>query len=227
MRLQIPYGKIAFLTIDVDDRQALSESYNLLDILDRLGVKATFFIVANIVEEDDRLIKELVDRGHEIGSHGYSHNRLDKMSPSNVEASIGKSISVLSKYYDVKSFRAPYMRLPRQALRVLKRYGIEVDSSIGGFNMRRQHPFIEDDILRLPVTYSTWILKLPWRLQSMIHHTPPRIVVFKIIPGKGGSIRYGSEDEPLSKLVINYLARGYRFEQASHAINMLPRITIA
>jgi peptidoglycan/xylan/chitin deacetylase (PgdA/CDA1 family) len=46
-----------------------------LDALDRVGAKATFFAVGEQAEKSPGLLKEAVDRGHEVGVHGYRHNR--------------------------------------------------------------------------------------------------------------------------------------------------------
>src|SRR5256712_11972903 len=45
----------------------------LLDILDEYGVKGTFFVLGWEAERRPRMIEEIAARGHEIGSHGYSH----------------------------------------------------------------------------------------------------------------------------------------------------------
>jgi peptidoglycan/xylan/chitin deacetylase (PgdA/CDA1 family) len=59
-----------YLTFD-DGPSVYTE--DILDILDEYGVKATFFVVG---KEDDRSkerIKEIVNRGHTLGMHSYSH----------------------------------------------------------------------------------------------------------------------------------------------------------
>lgn len=45
----------------------------ILDMLDRLGVKATFFVPAINAEKYPALISEISRRGHELGYHGYRH----------------------------------------------------------------------------------------------------------------------------------------------------------
>ena len=46
----------------------------ILDILDEYGVKATFFVCGKEDETSLALYKEIVDRGHTLGMHSYSHN---------------------------------------------------------------------------------------------------------------------------------------------------------
>lgn len=59
-----------YLTFD-DGPSSYTEQ--ILDILDKYGVKATFFVIGKEDEESLRLYKEIVDRGHTLGMHSYSH----------------------------------------------------------------------------------------------------------------------------------------------------------
>lgn len=47
----------------------------ILDILDKYGVKATFFVLGKLAEKYKDIVKEIFKRGHLIGNHGYSHSR--------------------------------------------------------------------------------------------------------------------------------------------------------
>ena len=62
-------GKIVYLTFD-DGPNAYTQ--NILNILNRYNVKATFF-VTNQFPNNQNLIKEMYDNGHSIGIHTYSH----------------------------------------------------------------------------------------------------------------------------------------------------------
>ena len=66
-----PKEKVAYLTFD-DGPSNLT--LPLLDVLDRYGVKATFFLVGKTGEEDRKAMREIVQRGHAIGVHSYSHD---------------------------------------------------------------------------------------------------------------------------------------------------------
>jgi len=50
-----------------------SNTMAILDILDQYGVKATFFVLGKEDEKSKELLKEIVNRGHSIGMHSYSH----------------------------------------------------------------------------------------------------------------------------------------------------------
>ena len=52
----------------------------ILDALDKAKVKTTFFVGGSWVKDNPEKLKEIIARGHEIGSHGYSHKDHDKLS---------------------------------------------------------------------------------------------------------------------------------------------------
>ena len=67
--------KVAYLTFD--DGPSTENTQNILDILNKYGIKATFFVTGVSIEHNDeskRLLKEIVQSGNAIGNHTYSHN---------------------------------------------------------------------------------------------------------------------------------------------------------
>ena len=61
--------KIAYITIDDGPTRAITPG--MLDVLEHYGVKATFFVLPHNGVED--LYRRIIDEGHEIGNHSYSH----------------------------------------------------------------------------------------------------------------------------------------------------------
>lgn len=70
-------SKRVALTFD-DGPDDLTERY--LDVLDELGVPATFFVVGQNAEHHPELMREYVRRGHQVCGHGYDHTRFSKLS---------------------------------------------------------------------------------------------------------------------------------------------------
>jgi len=56
----------------------------LLDVLDRHGVKTTMFILGGWAETYPGWVQELARRGHELGNHTYSHSNLKQMTADEV-----------------------------------------------------------------------------------------------------------------------------------------------
>ena len=100
-------GKQIALTFD--DGPHPSQTQRILDILDRYGVKATFFMIGVNVENYPEAAKEVVQRGHEIGNHTYSHSHLNHMGVGSLSAELEKCEDALEKIceYRPRLFRPP------------------------------------------------------------------------------------------------------------------------
>lgn len=62
--------KIAYITID--DGPSRNTTTNILDTLNKYGIKATFFVLPKDKMND--IYKRIIDEGHVIGNHSYSHD---------------------------------------------------------------------------------------------------------------------------------------------------------
>ncbi len=125
----------------------------ILTLLDEAGLKATFFCLGWVAEKYPEVIKEIDNRGFEIGSHTYMHQLLYDQSRAEFGEDLKASIQVLEDITGkkVKSFRAPGFSLTSDALWVfdeLIKHGIEYDSSI--FPARRSHGGISSFSERTP-----------------------------------------------------------------------------
>lgn len=65
-------GKVAYLTFD--DGPTGNITPQILDILDRYNVKATFFMIGYLAERSPEIVSRIYTDGHAIGNHTYSHN---------------------------------------------------------------------------------------------------------------------------------------------------------
>ncbi len=66
-----PQEKAVYLTFD--DGPIPEATPIILDILDRYGVKATFFMVGDNVRKYPHLMQEIEERGHRLGNHTFNH----------------------------------------------------------------------------------------------------------------------------------------------------------
>ncbi len=73
--------KVVYLTFD--DGPASENTPAVLDILQRHGIKATFFIVGNQAERYPDIVRRLYQEGHAIGNHSYNHVYRDLYQSSN------------------------------------------------------------------------------------------------------------------------------------------------
>jgi polysaccharide deacetylase family protein (PEP-CTERM system associated) len=144
-----------YLTIDVEDYFQVSafekkiqpedwlqyesrvnkNTLNILDILDKHHTKATFFIVGWIAEKHPELVRQINDRGHEIGCHSYKHQRIHTLSRESFKEDTRKSKQILEEIsgQEVTGYRAPTYSITRDtlwALDILAELGFKYDSSI-------------------------------------------------------------------------------------------------
>ena len=107
----------------------------ILKVLSDFDARATFFVLGWIAERHPDVIRSIAERGHEIGSHGYSHELIYNMSPDEFREDLNKSIDILEGILgeSVRSYRAPCFSITGKslwALDILLESGIRYDSSI-------------------------------------------------------------------------------------------------
>jgi polysaccharide deacetylase family protein (PEP-CTERM system associated) len=110
-------------------------THRILDIFDENGFKATFFVLGWIAERHPELIREISNRGHEVASHGYSHDLIYRQTPEIFRDETSRSKQVLEDIVGlpVKGYRAASYSITRQslwALDILCDLGFVYDSSI-------------------------------------------------------------------------------------------------
>ncbi|MEW5766919.1 MAG: polysaccharide deacetylase family protein [bacterium] len=106
-----------------------------LDLLDRLGVKATFFVIGKDVQEGDNheIIREIIQAGHKIGNHTWSHQYgLTRLSSAAIREEIEQAHLVLKEVTGtpISGFRAPGYNINSDIVVSLKGLGYIYDSSI-------------------------------------------------------------------------------------------------
>ena len=109
--------------------------FRILKILDEKKVKATFFVLGWIAGYYPELVKEIDQRGHEIGTHGLSHSLLTELTPEKFGKELKTSIQLIEKNTQKKviGHRAPSFSITERtywALDIMAKHGIKYDSSV-------------------------------------------------------------------------------------------------
>ncbi len=122
-----------------DDR-VLPATLPLLDLLAERGVRATFFVVGEVIEAHPVLVQRIVEDGHEIGCHTFTHRPLWELTATEFDEELSRFAQVVEQHLPgvkPRGFRAPTFSLSPDtawALGVLARRGYTYDSSV--FPMR-------------------------------------------------------------------------------------------
>lgn len=124
----------------------------ILDMLDDLGIRGTFFFEGRTAEEIDPSRAE----GHSIGIHGYDHEDLTALEQDALEHVIERSFeAVRDRVGRPTCFRAPYMTADSRVLSTVKSItGISVDSSFYTDADASGSPYQRDGMTEVPVTRS-------------------------------------------------------------------------
>lgn len=125
-------GEAVYLTFD--DGPIPEVTPKVLAILDRYGVKATFFMVGENIDKHPEVFEQVVQAGHAIGNHTYNHMKGWKVSTAEYLANVQKFPK------ETKLFRPPYGRTWVWQRRAVKRLGYEIylwDVLTRDYNPRR------------------------------------------------------------------------------------------
>lgn len=115
-----------FIALTFDDGPHPSHTPRLLDMLRRRNVKATFYVIGELVERYPQIVKRMVLEGHEIGNHTWTHSNLKKLSDNKVrwEFNITRDAIVAATGVQPRTMRPPYGSLStRQREWIFKEYG--------------------------------------------------------------------------------------------------------
>jgi polysaccharide deacetylase family protein (PEP-CTERM system associated) len=123
------------------DQSVVDNTLYTLDLLSKNENKATFFVLGTVAEHYPDIVKEILNQGHEVATHGYSHKLVYNMRPEELEDDLKISLEHLNKAGcdQLLGYRAPYWSITKSslwALEVLQKLGFKYDSSI--FPIRRR-----------------------------------------------------------------------------------------
>lgn len=107
---------------------------HVLDVLDELNLKITFFIVGKDTEseENNKYLRMITQRGHDVGNHSYHHESwLQTYSYEKIEKEIREAEEAIEKVTGQRTigFRGPGFSWSRDLLKVLESRGYKFDAS--------------------------------------------------------------------------------------------------
>jgi len=122
----------------------------LVDLLDRLDLKASFFVPGIVAETNPDLLPGLVARGHEVALHGYMHELVNDISDQQFTEALERSIDLFVAQTGQRpaGFRSPAWEMTPHMLAELDRLNLW-DSSLMGDDV----PYTVQDITEIPVRW--------------------------------------------------------------------------
>jgi peptidoglycan/xylan/chitin deacetylase (PgdA/CDA1 family) len=183
------------LALTFDDGPNDPYTAQLLEVLDRHGVKATFFLLGQFVTERPELARAVAEAAHAIGSHCYTHQNLIFLSPTQLRQQIEKASRAIESATGVrpKLFRPPFGgRRP------------------GTFSMVREYGMVP---VMWRVSCQDWSATSH---ESIVEHAVSRIKGGDVILlHDGGHLRIGTDRSrsvrATDEIVRRYKGEGYKF----------------
>ncbi len=129
----------------------------ILALLAAEGVPATFFLPGWVAERHAETARAIRDAGHEIGHHGYLHERADPDKPDAEREAFARGLEALRTVLGVRpsGFRAPGWDLTPITLDLLREHGFTYSSNLMDDVFPYVHPGPGRPIVELPVQ---WLL---------------------------------------------------------------------
>lgn len=124
----------------------------MVAMLDRLGLRGSFFVPGIVAEENPDLLPGLLDRGHEIALHGYFHELAGDISDARFTEALERALALFVAQTGQRpaGFRAPAWEMTPHMLAELRRLGLW-DSSLMGHDL----PYVIDGVTEVPVRWET------------------------------------------------------------------------
>jgi polysaccharide deacetylase family protein (PEP-CTERM system associated) len=137
----------------------------ILTILNDCGARATFFTLGWIAERYPRMVRQVVNQGHELASHGFGHQRASDQDETAFYTDIASAKRTLEDIsgVSVRGYRAPSFSIGagnQWAFECIQRAGYDYSSSI--YPIRHDHygmpdaprftHRVRDDLVEVPVT---------------------------------------------------------------------------
>jgi peptidoglycan-N-acetylglucosamine deacetylase len=127
----------------------------ILDLLDAHGIKSTFYVPGHTADHYPGSVSEILERGREVGHHGYLHRGTDGLDAAGQRAELEQGLEALARLgVRPHGYRSPSWELTLETLAFLGEMGFSYESSM----MRDDRPYWVDaggrPLLELPGHWS-------------------------------------------------------------------------
>ena len=116
------------LSISFDAAWGADKTEQIMSVCDDFGVKATFFLVGFWIEKYPEMVKQIYNRGFEIGLHSNTHPDMTKLTRSEMRNELKTNIQLVENLtgYRPKLFRPPYGYYNNNLIEVCEDLGLSV-----------------------------------------------------------------------------------------------------
>ena len=189
------------IALTFDDGPDNKTTPKILDILDQYNVPATFFVVGKNVERHPTIAKRMIDEGHQVANHSWSHLRPTELTDHEYISEVIPVEETLTDYFNSSMhlyYRPPYGLLtPTQIDQIRKKGYLVISWSIDSLD---------------------WAVSNPEKIRDKVIDSvhPGAIVLMHSAGGKDS--RLGTV-KALPEIIDNLAKQGYEFVTVQNLIN--------
>lgn len=131
--------------------------WRVLDLLDKYGLKSTFFVSGVTAERYPESVRAMRDRGHDIAGHAYAHEEMHLFSRAEEKEIIRKTIDAIEKISGARplGWRCPKVLMSENTLELLAESGFVYDSDF----LNEDLPYVlkvgGKELVEIPYTFTT------------------------------------------------------------------------
>lgn len=187
------------VALTFDDGPHKYRTDEILDVLKKYDVKATFFTVGKMAREYPNVIRREIAEGHEIGNHTNTHAKMSKMTQKSLRAELEATEEVL---FEIAEYRPKLFRPPEG-------WCSESIAAIAGE--------MDYNVILWNIDTLDWAHNEPDKICKCVFDgiRPGSIILFHdYVSGKSPTV------EALETIIPELKLRGYRFVTVSELINI-------
>jgi polysaccharide deacetylase family protein (PEP-CTERM system associated) len=125
-------GVVARASWPLRESRVERNTERLLELMHGRDVRCTFFVLGWLAERFPGLVGRIAAAGHEVATHGHSHELVHSLSPQAFREDVRRSVGLLEDATGskVRGYRAPSFSITDWAPAILQELGLEYDSSL-------------------------------------------------------------------------------------------------
>ena len=191
------------LALSFDDGPTNPDTKNLLGVLAKHDIKATFFLVGKNLEKNPEIAKELLAAGHTLGNHAYNHRLQRYLVTPDLKDEVEKTQDIIYQLIGKKPtlFRSPWLIRHPGLFRMAKAHGLTLIGGIFG-TQKEVWEVSADEIYN----------------DALKQIAPGRIMIFH-----DGIIKEGSREgtiKAVDRLIPELKKQGYEFVTVDQLLNI-------
>jgi polysaccharide deacetylase family sporulation protein PdaB len=118
------------ITLTIDGAWGSNKTEALLELFEQQEIKVSFFFAGIWLENNPELVQKILEAGHQIYNHSYSHPHFNNLNKDEIISELKKTEAIINKYQNhenkIKLFRPPYGEYNNLVIKTARKLGYQV-----------------------------------------------------------------------------------------------------